>query len=66
MVFGGGQEQGFRPGTENTAMIVGLGVASQIVTQNLHTYHSKMMKLKKLLRLQLMASRLSRISYNSF
>ncbi len=33
--LGGGQERGVRPGTEPTAMIVGLGAACQLATQDL-------------------------------
>ncbi|CAG0917718.1 unnamed protein product [Notodromas monacha] len=32
MLFGGKQERGFRPGTENTPMIAGLGTAAALVT----------------------------------
>ena len=32
---GGGQENGMRPGTENTAMIAGLGMAAEIANFNL-------------------------------
>jgi len=32
--FGGGQERGLRAGTENTAMIAGLGRAAELVVQN--------------------------------
>ena len=35
MLFGGGQERGYRSGTENTPMIVGLGQAAEIVIKNL-------------------------------
>ncbi|XP_067009761.1 selenocysteine lyase [Anabrus simplex] len=35
MMFGGSQERGFRPGTENTAMIVGLGEAARLVNVNI-------------------------------
>ena len=42
MFFGGGQERNFRPGTENTGMIAGLGCASQLVVENLDQYHKNM------------------------
>lgn len=42
MFFGGGQERNFRPGTENTGMIAGLGQASQLVVENLDQYHKNM------------------------
>ncbi|XP_064642599.1 selenocysteine lyase-like [Lineus longissimus] len=42
MFFGGGQERNFRPGTENTGMIAGLGKAAQLVVKNLDTYSSRM------------------------
>ena len=32
----------FRPGTENTGMIAGLGQASQLVVENLDQYHKNM------------------------
>ncbi len=46
MLFGGNQERGFRPGTENTGMIAGLGEAAQLVVDKLETYSSHMRKVR--------------------
>ncbi|MBN3295578.1 SCLY lyase, partial [Amia calva] len=40
MFFGGGQERNFRPGTENTPMIAGLGKAAELVNRNLSHYEA--------------------------
>ncbi|XP_074655466.1 selenocysteine lyase-like isoform X2 [Tubulanus polymorphus] len=42
MFYGGGQERNFRPGTENTGMIAGLGKAAELVTANIENYSSHM------------------------
>ena len=42
MFYGGGQEAGLQPGTENTPMIAGLGAACGLVTRNLDTYRKCM------------------------
>lgn len=47
--YGGGQESNYRPGTENTCMIAGLGRASQLVSKNLEKYRSHMFAMKKYL-----------------
>lgn len=42
MLFGGGQERNYRPGTENTGMIAGLGQAAQLVVEHLDEYQIHM------------------------
>merc|ERR1740128_276496 len=49
MLFGGGQERSFRPGTENTPMISGLGCAAQLISDNLDQYQSNMLQMRTLL-----------------
>ncbi|CAH1776137.1 unnamed protein product [Owenia fusiformis] len=46
MFFGGGQERNYRPGTENTGMIAGLGKACYLVTKNLENYAKHMRELR--------------------
>lgn len=46
MLFGGGQERNYRPGTENTGMIAGLGKAAELVIEHLEEYEMHMMKVK--------------------
>lgn len=53
MLFGGGQERNFRPGTENTPMIAGLGKAAELVTANVSDYQSHMRKTRLYLERQL-------------
>ncbi len=45
--FGGGQEQGFRPGTENTPAIVAFGLAAEIAEKNMDKNYDKVLKVKK-------------------
>ncbi|XP_056008917.1 selenocysteine lyase-like isoform X2 [Ostrea edulis] len=46
MFYGGGQERHYRPGTENTAMIAGLGRAAKLVTENIDKYTRHMEKVR--------------------
>ncbi|XP_034386075.1 selenocysteine lyase [Cyclopterus lumpus] len=65
MLFGGGQERNFRPGTENTAMIAGLGKAAELVTSNLPDYESCMQSTKLYLEERLKAVFNNKIRFNS-
>lgn len=47
--FGGGQEKGFRPGTENTFAIAAMGKATEIVIQNLDKNYSQVTAVKNTL-----------------
>ncbi|XP_029471851.1 selenocysteine lyase isoform X1 [Rhinatrema bivittatum] len=56
MLFGGGQERNFRPGTENTPMISGLGKAAEMVSQHWEQYEAHMRKVRDYLEEQLEAA----------
>ncbi|XP_015669194.1 selenocysteine lyase [Protobothrops mucrosquamatus] len=53
MLFGGGQEWSFRPGTENTPMIAGLGKAAELVNENSELYEAHMRKVRDYLEKRL-------------
>ncbi|XP_060624078.2 selenocysteine lyase [Anolis sagrei] len=55
MLFGGGQERNFRPGTENTPMIAGLGKAAKIVNKYCEVYEAHMRKVRDYLEERLEA-----------
>ncbi|XP_067395135.1 selenocysteine lyase isoform X2 [Emydura macquarii macquarii] len=55
MLFGGGQERNFRPGTENTPMIAGLGKAAELVNKNCEDYEAHMRKVRDYLEERLEA-----------
>ncbi|XP_077998899.1 selenocysteine lyase-like [Glandiceps talaboti] len=46
MFYGGGQERNFRPGTENTGMIAGLGKAAELVVKNIDQYEKHMREVR--------------------
>nr|XP_017499602.2 selenocysteine lyase isoform X5 [Manis javanica] len=65
MLFGGGQERNFRPGTENTPMIAGLGKAAQLVMENCEAYEAHMRGIRDYLEERLVAEFDGRIHLNS-
>ncbi|XP_057241910.1 selenocysteine lyase isoform X2 [Malurus melanocephalus] len=66
MLFGGGQERNFRPGTENTPMIAGLGQAAELVSTNWEAYEAHMQDVRDYLEARLEASfGKQRIHFNS-
>jgi selenocysteine lyase len=56
LLFGGGQEMGLRPGTENTPIITGLGKAADLVAENITEYNNRMQKLQAYFEDQLVRS----------
>ncbi|KAL9975958.1 hypothetical protein ACROYT_G013183 [Oculina patagonica] len=64
MFFGGGQERNFRPGTENTGMIAGLGQASQLVVDNLEQYSENMKMARDHLEFKLKETFQDKIQFN--
>ncbi|XP_030646938.1 selenocysteine lyase [Chanos chanos] len=56
MFFGGGQERSFRPGTQNTPMIAGLGKAAELVHTNLSEYESHFLDIRCYLEQRLLAT----------
>lgn len=64
MFYGGGQERNFRPGTENTGMIAGLGQACQLVLHNLNQFHNNMKMARDYLELRLKEAFGDKIHFN--
>ncbi|XP_054644911.1 selenocysteine lyase isoform X2 [Dunckerocampus dactyliophorus] len=65
MLFGGGQERNFRPGTENTPMIAGLGKAAELVTTHGASYERHMLDIKLYLEERLKATFKDKLHFNS-
>ncbi|XP_004475876.1 selenocysteine lyase isoform X2 [Dasypus novemcinctus] len=65
MLFGGGQERNFRPGTENAAMIAGLGKAAELVVENCEAYEAHMEAVRDYLEDRLEAEFDKRLYLNS-
>ena len=64
LILGGGQEKGYRAGTENTAMIAGLGRACELVTNNVLSYQSQLLEVRNHLESRLNERFQSQIVYN--
>ncbi|XP_061862009.1 selenocysteine lyase isoform X1 [Colius striatus] len=66
LLFGGGQERSFRPGTENTPMIAGLGQAAELVSKNWEAYEAQMRDVRDYLeaRLEDRSARKPRVAHS--
>ncbi|KAM4694975.1 selenocysteine lyase isoform 2-T2 [Discoglossus pictus] len=65
LLYGGGQEHNFRPGTENTPMISGLGKAAELVSSNCAAYEKHMKSVRDYLEERLQALFGDNIRFNS-
>uniref|UniRef100_A0A8C5P9P6 Selenocysteine lyase n=1 Tax=Leptobrachium leishanense TaxID=445787 RepID=A0A8C5P9P6_9ANUR len=65
MLYGGGQERNFRPGTENTPMIAGLGKAAELVSLHCSSYRAHMKSTRDYLEQRLQVVFGDRIRFNS-
>nr|XP_061834611.1 selenocysteine lyase-like [Nerophis lumbriciformis]XP_061834612.1 selenocysteine lyase-like [Nerophis lumbriciformis] len=65
MLIGGGQERNFRPGTENTPMIAGLGKAAELVSNHGAAYERHMLDTKEHLEERLKATFKDKLHFNS-
>ncbi|XP_053565892.1 selenocysteine lyase [Bombina bombina] len=65
MLYGGGQERNFRPGTENTPMIAGLGKAAELVSSHCTVYRSHMQEVRDYLEQKLQEVFGDKIRFNS-
>ncbi|XP_075717448.1 selenocysteine lyase isoform X2 [Rhinoderma darwinii] len=65
MLYGGGQERNYRPGTENTPMIAGLGKAAELVNLHCIVYENHMRSVRDHLEQRLQVVFGNRIRFNS-
>ncbi|KAM8953178.1 selenocysteine lyase [Pelodytes ibericus] len=65
LLYGGGQERSFRPGTENTPMIAGLGKAAELVSLHCSSYEVHMKSKRDYMEQRLQAVFGDRIRFNS-
>lgn len=64
MFLGGGQENSYRAGTENTAMIAGLGVACELVSKNILSYENQLRNTRNALETALSLKFQSAVRFN--
>ena len=64
LLFGGGQERDYRPGTENTPMIAGLGAAAELVHKNIAVYESHLRDVRDYLETRLKEEFGDQVSFN--
>ncbi|KAL4221829.1 hypothetical protein ACF0H5_020083 [Mactra antiquata] len=64
MLYGGGQERSYRPGTENTGMIAGLGKACELVSLNREVYEKTMLECRNYLENKLEEYFPGRVHFN--
>ncbi|KAG9494375.1 hypothetical protein GDO78_001955 [Eleutherodactylus coqui] len=65
MLYGGGQERHYRPGTENTPMIAGLGKAAELVSLHCTIYEDHMRSVRDYLEKRLQDAFGNKIRFNS-
>ncbi|KAM4041037.1 selenocysteine lyase isoform 2-T3 [Anomaloglossus baeobatrachus] len=65
MLHGGGQERNYRPGTENTPMIAGLGKAAELVSLHCAAYENHMRSVRDHMEQRLQTAFGNKIRFNS-
>ncbi|XP_069583853.1 selenocysteine lyase isoform X2 [Ranitomeya imitator] len=65
MLHGGGQERNYRPGTENTPMIAGLGKAAELVSLHCVVYGNHMRSVRDYMEQRLQVVFGNKIQFNS-